>query len=213
MSAIALAPFSVALNLAAMDDKGLPPVEVIPAPNAAGVIAGKDGRRYRVKSMAALAQRIAAQEVAPRVDFDHRSERISPTFSGSTAADGWVKSVAVNSRGGINAVMELSSWALNELRRKAYRYLSPALMHDADMELMGLSSVALVNDPNFHLPAPAINRAIPGAHGSQPAFVTPAGFQQPDAARMDLHNTIMEHALQNGISYRDAALHFGAMGH
>ena len=321
---IALAPWAVELNFGAIasPDAPLPVAEVIPPPNADGIVEGRDGRRFRIKDMAALAARIGAQAVAPRIDFDHRSERGSPTFTGSTAAEGWIRAPKLNARGGIDAELELSGWAKESIRSRIYRYLSPALLHTADMELAGLSSVALVNDPNFHLPAPTVHNRSPAmdptdadaverdraltarekaaderalgaakravdqavtdgkidaaakdyhlaaieSHkdgmeaglngfdamvaasivdeagkdagldagalsalqtrvgpagapnaaaggGAQPAFPAPAGVLPPDGQRLSLHQKIAEYARTNGVSYRDAVTHFGAMGH
>ncbi len=320
---VALSPLVLALNLAAMagDDAAPLTTEVIPPPNGDGIIQGRDGRRYRIADTAALAARINAQQVVPRLDFDHRSERSSPTFSGSTAADGWLKNARPNARGGIDADLDLNAWAAMNLRSGSYRYLSPALLHRTDMEVTGLSSVAFVNDPNFNLPAPTIHSAGPGAEGAPDAgerekalearekaaderalnaatraveaaaadgkipaaakdahietikshrdgidaglnafekliaasaeaapggggaggldadalktlgtrvgpagapnagaganatFPAPAGTQPPEAERLSLHQKIADYARQNGVSYRDAVLHFGAMGH
>ena len=160
---VALSPWAVALNLPAMarENAALPSAEVIPPPDGNGVIEGRDGRRYRMKDAAALAARINGQEIGPRIDFDHRSERSSPTFAGSTAAEGWLKNARPNARGGIDADLGLSSWAAMSVRSESYRYLSPALFHTSDMEITGLSSVGLVNDPNFNLPAPTIHSQEP----------------------------------------------------
>lgn len=319
---VALSPWAVALNVPAMmgENASPPTAEVVPPPNADGVIEGRDGRRYRMNDAAALAARINGQQVAARIDFDHRSERTSRTFAGSTAAEGWLKNARPNARGGIDADLELSIWAATSLRGGSYRYLSPALFHTSDMEITGLSSVGLVNDPNFNLPAPTIHstetivdddknaderekalearekaaderalnaatrtvdqavadgkipaaakdahletikahkdgidaglnafekllaasaEAAPGggagglssdalqtlqtrvgpsgtpnaeAKGASPAFPAPTGVLPPDAERLSLHQKIADYARQNGVSYRDAVQHFGAMG-
>ena len=101
--------------------------------------------------MAALAAAIGAQAVAPRIDFDHRTERTSPTFAGSTRAEGWLSNFRVNGNGGLDADMQLGDMATAAIMREEYRHLSPALTHDSAGTVTGLSSVALVNDPNFDL--------------------------------------------------------------
>lgn len=319
---LALSPWIVALQMPAMagENAPLPSAEVIPPPNADGIIEGRDGRRYRMKDASALATRINGQQVAARIDFDHRSERSSPTFAGSTAAEGWLKNARVNARGGIDADLELSSWAVMSLRSGTYRYLSPGLFTTSDKDITGLSSVGLVNDPNFNLPAPTMHRTetkmdndegiaareeavakrekaanerdldaarravdqaaadkkipeaakdayldtikshkdgiaaglkafeklmqasspeaapdrgaggldadalkaltarvgptgTPNAAGAtDPAFPAPAGVLPPDAERLSLHQKIADYAQKNGVSYRDAVTHFGAMG-
>ena len=142
----ALNPWTVSLNLRGASLT----MEVIPPPRG-GYLTGRDGRRYRVKSMAALAAAIGAQAVAPRIDFDHRTERTSPTFAGSTRAEGWLSNFRVNGNGGLDADMQLGDAVAMAIGRGEYRYLSPALTHDSAGEVTGLSSVALVNDPNFDL--------------------------------------------------------------
>ena len=142
----AVNPWVVSLNLRGASLT----MEVIP-PARGGYLTGRDGRRYRVKSMAALAAAIGAQAVAPRIDFDHRTERISPTFAGSTRAEGWLSNFRVNGNGGLDADMQLGDMAAAAIMREEYRHLSPALTHDSAGEVTGLSSVALVNDPNFDL--------------------------------------------------------------
>ncbi len=146
----ALNPWVVSLNLRGASLT----MEVIPPPRG-GYLTGRDGRRFRVKSMAALAARINAQAVAPRIDFDHRSERVSPTFAGSTRAEGWLSNFRVNGNGGLDADMQLGDAAAAAIANGEYRHLSPALTHDSAGEVTGLSSVALVNDPNFDLVARA----------------------------------------------------------
>ena len=319
---VAISPWAVELNVPAIagENAAPPRVEVIPPAGADGIIRGRDGRRFRMADPAALAARINGQQVAARIDFDHRSERKSPTFSGSTAADGWVKNARPNARGGIDADLELSGWAAMSLRSGSYRYISPALFLTTDMEITGLSSIALVNDPNFNLPAPqvhstepnvdkdeenaerekalearekaaderalnaatrAVDQAVadgkipaaakdphleaikshkdgidaglnafeklvaasaeaapgggaggldpdalktlqtrvgptgtPNAAGATaaPDFPAPAGTLPPDAERLSLHQKIADYAQKNGVSYRDAVTHFGAMG-
>ena len=125
--------------------------EIIPPPGPGGCIEGADGRRQYAPDMAALAAAIAAQPVQPRIDRDHTSERTSPTFNGSTEARGWVRSPRVNARGGIDADLHLDADTRAAVGRDAYRYLSPALRLDTEERITGLSSIALVNDPNLNL--------------------------------------------------------------
>ena len=76
---------------------------------------------------------------------------------------------AVNERGGIDADLTLSAYARHRMREGEYRYLSPALYLDAEAQVTGLSSVAIVNDPNFEtLRAPQIHgRSGPTAGDGQ----------------------------------------------
>ena len=159
-----LAAISLSLQAMSADELG-GSVEivrtVIPPPGESGELPTRDGRVMRVSDPAALAAAINAQDPAARIDFDHQSERLSPTFRGTTAAEGWVKDVRATADGAIEAVLELSSWALRSIEQGRYRYLSPALlMHAETREVGGMSSLALVNDPNMSLQA---NNAETGA--------------------------------------------------
>ncbi|MDE2904553.1 MAG: hypothetical protein OXQ28_00550 [Acidobacteriota bacterium] len=133
---------------------------VVPPPGEDGELPTRDGRTQRVSDPAALAAALNAQAVDVRIDFDHQSERSSRTFRGSTAAEGWAKNFRATAEGAIEAVLELSSWARHEIRSGRYKYLSPALLSLKDTgEVMGMSSLALVNDPNMLL---ALHNANPG---------------------------------------------------
>ncbi len=132
-------------------------LEIIPPPGAGGALPARDGRVQRVRDVAQLAAALNAQSSLARVDRDHRSEPSAATFAGTTAAEGWASHYRVNARGGIDAELELNASLTQSLRAKEYRYLSPALLVARNDDVVGLSSVALVNNPNFPLPAPQIN--------------------------------------------------------
>ena len=152
---------SLPLDLNALGETNEPlSAEVIPPPGPHGLLPARNGRRQYVADTAALVARLNGQAVAARVDFDHRSEPVSPTFAGSTEAEGWLSSFRLNARGGIDADMALSDWAHQGLRARRYRYLSPALLLDDD-DVVGMSSLALVNNPNLPLSAPTLHSEAP----------------------------------------------------
>lgn len=125
---------------------------VIPQPGEDGLLAARDGRVQRVSDPAALAAALNAREVAIRIDFDHQSERDGPNFRGSTAAEGWLSDFHVDAGGGIAATLGLSSWAMRMIDQRQYRYLSPGLwLQKETREVIDMSSLALVNDPNLLL--------------------------------------------------------------
>ena len=132
-------------------------LEVIPPPDADGLLPARVGRRQRIADAPKLVARLNAQITRARVDFDHRSEPQSPTFADTTEAEGWLASYRLNSRGGIDADADLGAAALDSLRRRKYRYVSPALLLTSDGDVVGLSSLALVNNPNLPLEAPQLN--------------------------------------------------------
>ena len=132
-------------------------LEVIPAPGANGLLPSRNGRRQRIADAQQLAARLNSQATRARVDFDHRSEPQSPLFAGTTEAEGWLSNYRENHRGGIDADVELGPSALERVRAKRYRYISPALLLSANDDVVGLSSIALVNNPNLPLDAPRLN--------------------------------------------------------
>lgn len=132
-------------------------LDVLPAPGPGGILPARDRRRQRVTDVPALVAKLNAQAVKTRVDYDHASEPESRTFRGSTGADGWLSRFRANARGGITADAALSDAAYKDLRARRYRYLSPAIVLDRNDDVVGLSSVALTNNPNLPLEAPAIN--------------------------------------------------------
>ena len=162
------------LHASAAQPEGPLRAEIIPPPGPDGCIEGADGRRQYVADMGALAAAIGAQAVQPRIDCDHVSERTSPTFAGSTAALGWVRHPRLNARGGIDADLHVDAATRERLGSEEYRYLSPALRLDGEERIIGLSSVALVNDPNLPLaPLQVHNQAGAAASGEGAAGTAP----------------------------------------
>ena len=137
---------------------------VVPAPGEDGKLKTADGTVMRVSDPAALAASLNAQETGVRIDFDHQSEPSSPTFNGSTAAEGWVKNFRATADGAVEAVLELSSRAREAIAEGRYKYLSPALWCDERArrrgEVIGMNSLALVNNPN--MAALSLNNAAGG---------------------------------------------------
>ena len=131
--------------------------EILPPATADGLLPTSDGRQHRLSDPAALAAALNAQAIDVRLDFDHRSEPVSPTYHDSTAAEGWARTFRANARGGIDAELTLHAEAARRLRGGAYRYLSPALTLSPALEVDGLSSIALTNSPNLPLSAPEVH--------------------------------------------------------
>ena len=132
---------------------------VIPAAGERGLLPTRDGRRQRVSDPHRLAAELNAQAVDVRIDFDHRSEPTSKTFKDSTAADGgWARDFRATASGAIDATLMLSAEAADALRKKKYRYLSPGLLgRRGTGEVVGMTSLALVNNPNMALGAPTVH--------------------------------------------------------
>lgn len=162
-------------------DSAAPRAVVLPAPAAAGgELPTLDGRTQRVPDPALLADTINGQPIEVRVDADHQSEPISPTYHGSTHAYGWLRDFRAESDGSISAEFHLMDIGAALLRSRAYRYLSPALLL-RENEVVGISSVALVNNPNLLLEAPAVHNETstqPDEQQSSAAADPPAGDRE-----------------------------------
>ena len=133
------------------------PVDVVPPPGPGGALPTRDGRREVVPDVARLADQLNRQPIAARVDTDHQSEPASPNYCGETAAGGWLSNFRVNPEGGITADMDLGAELMAKVRTKRYRYISPAYLVVRDGTVTGLSSIALVNNPNLPLDAPTLH--------------------------------------------------------
>ena len=192
--AVVLNAHVLPIDANAFGAEGDPPkvvtLEVIPPPGADGVLPAADGRRQRVTDAAQLAGALNAQMVNARVDFDHQSEPKSPTFAGTTEAEGWLAQYRPNARGGIDADVDLGPEALKRVRAKRYRYISPALLLNRADEVVGLSSIALVNNPNLPLSAPIINS------GASPMDENELKTKETDLAERERKLTERESAAQ-----------------
>ena len=133
-------------------------VTVVPRPGPDGTLPAEDGRRNHVRNTGYLVDLLNRQQVQARFDEDHRSEPSSETFAGSTASLGWLSNYRQEA-GEIVADLDPTDEALSLLRSVKYRYLSPAYYLSPDDEVIGLSSLALTNRPNFPMMfAPSLNR-------------------------------------------------------
>jgi phage I-like protein len=126
--------------------------ELIPAPAADGRIVGQDGRWWTMPDAQAVVDQFT---LALPVDVNHASELQAPTGKESPA-QGWVE--ALEARNG--AVWGQISWTprgRQAVADREYRFLSPVFKFNPNTrQIHRLTSVALVNEPNFPL---ALNRA------------------------------------------------------
>ena len=144
---------------------------IIPAPGADGVVPTRGGRTHRMSSPARLAAALNAQEVDVRIDFDHGTEDVAKTFAGTTEAKGgWLSDFRAEVNGAISAALALSADGADKLRRKLYKYMSPGLYLGRRGEIVAMSSLALLNNPNMDLPVPALNAADGGADDEEAAL-------------------------------------------
>lgn len=165
--------------------------ELIPAPNAKGIIQGVDGRWWRMADPNAVAANFS---LALPVDVNHASELQAPKGQESPAR-GWIEALEVRN-GAIWGRVDWNAEGRAAIKGKQYRYLSPVFRFDPKTrEIQRLTSVALVNDPNFHL---ALNRAIDQETPAVDEAIRKA-LGLPEAATPDQAVTAIN-ALQNKAS-------------
>lgn len=146
---------------------------------AGEVVRGRDGRAWNLKDQAAV---LAKLKRPIQLDENHSAVHKAPIGEPSPAA-GWLRDFKFED-GALTAAVEWTPMGKDLLGRKAYRYLSPALLHDPKGAtkdtlgtIVGLHSVGLTNDPNLDLPA--LNSTEVG-HTVKPEQLKALGLQ-PDA--------------------------------
>ena len=146
MNNAALQLFELSLNQA-----GTVPSRVHIFP-AGPKIQGRDGRTFYLNDPQALViQFNKAKEPTP-VDYEHGSE-IKSRRGEKTLAAGWVRSLEYDPATGVFANVEWTPTATNEIKERAYRYISPAVLHTKSGEIKGISSLGLTHKPNLELAA------------------------------------------------------------
>jgi phage I-like protein len=157
----------IAINFIDMGDSLPERVQLIPA----GAVVGRDGRQWVLDDPQQVVNRFIEQGTELPVDIEHSTELRAPRGEPAPAA-GWVHRLEVID----GAIWGAVNW--NETGRglvggKQYRYLSPVILYNpGDGSIKGLTSVALTNRPNLHLPA--LNFSEPENTGSVPFGRGPA---------------------------------------
>ena len=126
------------------------PSEIVLLP--AGAVQGRDGRAFVNDRPDDVIAVFAAGGADLPVDLEHATELKAP--KGEPApAHGWIKRL-INRDGAICAQIEWTEAGAQLVAGKAYRYVSPAFLHQRDNgRVMRLLSVGLTNRPNLHIPA------------------------------------------------------------
>ena len=184
-------------------------ITVFPAPDADGVVRGRDGREFILPSLSTLnANQKDFGQDAP-VDLQHATEKWwgdddAPAF-------GWMKGEFIEDEdGGISIRVEWTDLGIEALTKKHYRYFSPAVRWewqtktDADGHVfvdweappvvIHVTSGGLTNSPNLRLPA--LNSRQPESGGHKPAVHTHSRSNDMDratlAALLGLHSSATE---------------------
>lgn len=114
-------------------------------------VRGSDGREFRVADAAALANASMARGLKLPIDVNHAQFIRAPKGEDSPAA-GWIEEMEARD-GAVWARVDWTPSGARALRGKAYRYLSPALHHDASGAVVAILGAGLTNRPNFDMPA------------------------------------------------------------
>ncbi len=119
-------------------------VHLLPAGPA---ITTEDGRGpYLVKSLQAIADRLKDGDKLP-IDECHSSDRAAPQGQPAPAR-GWI--VALEARqDGLWGRVEWTGQGRQLMEDKAYRGISPAILHDKAKNVLGVLRASLINTPNL----------------------------------------------------------------
>lgn len=118
-----------------------------------GAMTGRDGRRFKLSNADALVATFHAHGVDLPIDYEHQSETHKDTRVGPVPVAGWIKELKANADG-IWGRVEWTKAARDLIGQKAYRYLSPVMMHrKGETEVLRLKGAGLVHHPNLTLTA------------------------------------------------------------
>ncbi len=128
-------------------------IKVFPA----GTTVGKDGRGpYHLSDAKAVVAASLRPLVQMAVDRDHVTDVAAPGVERRAA--GWVKALEAREDGSVWAQVEWTPPALEQLKNKEYRYISPTFWHTKQGQVTRIDRISLTNDPNFEMPAVASAR-------------------------------------------------------
>jgi phage I-like protein len=137
---------AVALNAEA----GAPPewVELLPrGPRLTGI----DGRAWTLDDPQKLIAAFNRRNLSLPIDFEHAQFVKAPKGESAPAA-GWIEALEIRDGKTFGRVIWTAKGA-EALNSREYRYLSPAMAHDAQRNVMEILGAGLVNRPNFQLAA------------------------------------------------------------
>ncbi|MCX7559111.1 hypothetical protein OS190_05985 [Sulfitobacter sp. F26204] len=124
-------------------------VHLLPAVRAQG----RDGRAWTVSNPQGIVDTFNARGTDLPIDYEHQSETQSEKRSGPVPAAGWIKELQARADG-IWGRVDWTAKARELIAQKAYRYLSPVLMHrPGETEVRWLNGAGLVHHPNLTLTA------------------------------------------------------------
>ena len=150
-------------------------VELLPASESGEWIAGRDGRKWKLSSPAAVQDRFAERDMDLPIDIEHATE-IKGAEGEPAPAMAWIKSLQIREGGSIWGLVEWNHEGEWLVESKQYRYLSPVFTYDKESgEILELLSAGLTNQPNLKLTA--LNRAQNQPEGNEDMALSKAMCQ------------------------------------
>ncbi|HEY0466066.1 MAG TPA: phage protease, partial [Polyangiaceae bacterium] len=144
--------FCVALNAEAGKAPGC--IQLIPAPDAAGKVVGRDGRAWLWDDAArnSVIDTFTSRRLDLAIDRNH-STQLRASEGGESPAAGWISTIEIRDR----ALWGQVSWTprgQEEVINREYRFISPVFDFDKTTgRIHRMVTVGLTNTPNLHLPA------------------------------------------------------------
>jgi phage I-like protein len=118
-----------------------------------GFMQGRDGRSFDLADPNGLILAFQANAIDLPVDYEHQADNPEAKLKGPVPAAGWIKELQARDDG-IWGRIEWTAMAAELIASKAYRFISPAILHHPKTrEIMRLTGAGLVHRPNLHLPA------------------------------------------------------------
>lgn len=178
-------PNRLALNLD-LSGLGAAPaeVELINAADAAGQLAGRDGRRWRFDAQAQqqVLASFRAGGIELPIDWEHATQHRAPNGQAAPAA-GWIEQIEIRD-GALWGKVTWTPRAAEQIANREYRFLSPVFDYDPTTgRIARLVSAGLVNKPN--LPLQALNQEDMPMRSAQLAAVIVSALGLPEAAADD----------------------------
>lgn len=130
-------------------------IELIPAPDAAGRVTGRDGRSWLFDEQARveLRRQFDTRGIDIVIDRDHASELRAPHGDEAPAA-GWIRDLEIRADGSVWGIVEWTPRGADQVRNREWRYASPVFdFEPATNRIARLVSVGLVNKPNLRMSA------------------------------------------------------------
>ncbi|GAB6191146.1 phage protease [Desulfocastanea catecholica] len=123
-------------------------IQLIPA----GPVSGRDGRAWNNSRPDMVLQTFVDRAMDLPIDIEHSTEHKGPKGEPAPAI-GWVKELQ-NRNGEIWGRAEWTAAGRQMVDERAYRYTSPVILYQQDSGIIvGITSVAVTNQPNFKLSA------------------------------------------------------------